>query len=129
MQGTALPPLSGGASHKSATAASLAHPKFTGGSCDTHLLQQACLLKVHAGVCPSPFLRSTQVTPHFLLRVLFSSLFCIQYFSPWAGVRLSRGLCWFIPGVAVGIQHATYSLTCWLGAGVWLCGSPPGFSV
>jgi hypothetical protein len=30
-----------------------------------------------------------------------------------AGVRLSSGLCWFIPGVAVEIPCATYLLTCW----------------
>jgi hypothetical protein len=29
------------------------------------------------------------------------------------GVSLSGGLCWFIPGVAVGILHASYLLTCW----------------
>jgi hypothetical protein len=28
-------------------------------------------------------------------------------------VSLSRGLCWFIPGVAGGIQHDAYLLTCW----------------
>jgi hypothetical protein len=28
-------------------------------------------------------------------------------------VSLPRGLCWFIPGVAVGIPCATYLLTCW----------------
>jgi hypothetical protein len=28
------------------------------------------------------------------------------------GVGLPRGLCWFIPGVAVGISHAAYLLTC-----------------
>jgi hypothetical protein len=27
-------------------------------------------------------------------------------------VSLSRGLCWFIPGVAVGIPCVTYLLTC-----------------
>jgi hypothetical protein len=30
-----------------------------------------------------------------------------------AGVSLSRGLCWFIPVVTVGIPHAAYLLTCW----------------
>jgi hypothetical protein len=28
------------------------------------------------------------------------------------GISLFRGLCWLIPGVAVGILHATYLLTC-----------------
>jgi hypothetical protein len=48
-----------------------------------------------------------------LLHVLFSSLFIIQFFFPQVGVRLSRGLCWSIPGVAVGMPHDTYLLTCW----------------
>jgi hypothetical protein len=30
-----------------------------------------------------------------------------------AGFSLSRGLCWFIPGVAVGLLNAAYLLTCW----------------
>jgi hypothetical protein len=29
------------------------------------------------------------------------------------GVSLSRGLCWFIPGVAVVVPRAAYLLTCW----------------
>jgi hypothetical protein len=52
---------------------------------------------------------------------LFSSFFIIQvfffvflvFFFAWRGVTLSRGLCCFIPGVAVGIPHAAYLLTCW----------------
>jgi hypothetical protein len=48
-----------------------------------------------------------------LLHVLFSSWFIIQFFFPQVGVRLSRGLCWSIPGVAVGMPHDTYLLTCW----------------
>jgi hypothetical protein len=50
---------------------------------------------------------------------LFSSLFIIQLFFFFvfcffceAGFSLSRRLCWFIPGVAVGLLHATYLLTC-----------------
>jgi hypothetical protein len=35
------------------------------------------------------------------------------FFFCRAGVSLSRGLCWFIPGVAVGILHAAYLLTYW----------------
>jgi hypothetical protein len=44
---------------------------------------------------------------------LFSFLFIIQvffFFAEW-GISLSRGLCWFIPGVAVGIPRAAYLLT------------------
>jgi hypothetical protein len=48
-----------------------------------------------------------------ILCLLFSS-FVFAFFSFCrAGVSLSRGLCWFIPGVAVEIPHAVYLLTCW----------------
>jgi hypothetical protein len=45
---------------------------------------------------------------------LFSSLFIIQFFFFFLRSRVSllRGLCWFIPGVAVGIPGVTYLLTC-----------------
>jgi hypothetical protein len=44
--------------------------------------------------------------------------FCIYYpgfvlFFCGVGVSLFRGLCWFIPRVAVGAPHAAYLLTCW----------------
>jgi hypothetical protein len=43
----------------------------------------------------------------------FSSLLIIQFFFFFVdhGVCLSKGLCWFIPGVAVGILHAAYLLS------------------
>jgi hypothetical protein len=41
---------------------------------------------------------------------LLFSLFSFNFF-PWVGVRLSRGLCWFVPGFSVGVTHATYLLT------------------
>jgi hypothetical protein len=52
-------------------------------------------------------------------------------------VSLSRGLCCFIPGVAVGIPCEAYLLTCWFagclpnrfGASILLHQSPPVFSV
>jgi hypothetical protein len=49
-------------------------------------------------------------------------------------VSLSRGLCWFIPEVALEIPYATYLLTCSSTspkqrAGVWLCRNPSVFSV
>jgi hypothetical protein len=39
-------------------------------------------------------------------------LFIIHFF-PRVGVSLSRGLCWFILGVVMGVPRATYLLTCW----------------
>jgi hypothetical protein len=71
---------------------------------------------VHAGACP-PF-SGAQGAQSSLLCVLFSCLFIIQFFIfvfvfCRAGVSLCSGLCWFIPGVAVGILHAAYLLSCW----------------
>jgi hypothetical protein len=43
----------------------------------------------------------------------FQFLVFYSVFFPWAGVRLSRELCWFIPGVAAGVPHAAYLLTHW----------------
>jgi hypothetical protein len=68
---------------------------------------------------------------------LFSSLFIIQFFFAEVGVILAKGLCWNIPGVAVGIPCDAYLITCWsagclpsrFGASVWQHGSPPVFSV
>jgi hypothetical protein len=40
--------------------------------------------------------------------LLFSFFFFCR-----AGINLSRGLCWFTPGVAVGVLCATHLLTCW----------------
>jgi hypothetical protein len=81
--------------------------------------------------CSSPLLQCTYSTPPPLLCCvfLFSFLFIIQliFFEGQGYVSLSRVLCWFIPGVAVGILCATYLLTCWsagclpsrFGASVW----------
>jgi hypothetical protein len=44
---------------------------------------------------------------------LFQLLVYYSVFLGGAGVSLSRGLSWIIPGVAVGIQHVTDLLTCW----------------
>jgi hypothetical protein len=77
-----------------------------------------------AAPCPSFLLQCAQSTLPSLLCVLFSSLFIIQFlfgiFFCKAEVNLSRGLCWFIPGVAVGVPHATYLLTCWSASPKWV---------
>jgi hypothetical protein len=85
---------------------------------------------------PSPLPQCTQSTLPPLLGVLFSCLFIIQVVFPFcrAGVSLSRGLCWFIPGVAVRVPRAAYLLTCWpasprqVWSWCWQCRSPRGFS-
>jgi hypothetical protein len=62
-----------------------------------------------------PLLWCTQsILPH-LLHVPFQFLVYYYYFFFFcrAGVSLSRGLCWLIPGTAVGIPHAAYLVTCW----------------
>jgi hypothetical protein len=66
----------------------------------------------------------------FQFLVYYSVFFFLR-----VGVRLPRGLCWLIPGVAVGIPYAAYLLTCYLclpsrlGASIWWRRSPPVFSV
>jgi hypothetical protein len=134
--GTALPPLSGRAYHMSAIFVSLFHPKLTGGSRQTHYLWQACLFKVQADAYPTPFLWSAQGALSFLLSVLFSSLFFIQFFFPpgrrsncpggYAG--LSQGWLWgyHMPLICspVGLHFPSR-----LGASASLHRSPPGFSI
>jgi hypothetical protein len=51
----------------------------------------------------------------FSVPCLLFSFFVFDFlgFFDGAGISLPRGLCWFIPGIAVGIQRAAYLLTCW----------------
>jgi hypothetical protein len=72
--------------------------------------------------------------------LVFSSLFIVQFFHFFlqgvGGVSLSRGLCWFIPGMAGGIPCDTWCSPVWsaeclpsrFGASSG-SGSPPVFSV
>jgi hypothetical protein len=102
----------------------VAPPAFSGGG--------ACLLATfavsvywmftwRAAPCFSPLLRCTQSTlPPCCVSfsvpcLLFSFRFFVFVFVFFceAGVSLSRGLCWFVPGVAVGVPCAAYLLTCW----------------
>jgi hypothetical protein len=50
----------------------------------------------------------------FSVTYLLFRFFC--FFFCEAGFSLSRRLCWFISGVAVGILHAASLLTCWSGS-------------
>jgi hypothetical protein len=60
----------------------------------------------------SPYFSSVLRAPCSLCCMfLFSSLFIIQFFLRVGGQSV-WGVCWFISGVAVGILHATYLLTC-----------------
>jgi hypothetical protein len=83
--------------------------------------------------CISPLLSVLRAPCPLCCMFPFSSLFIIQFFFfAGHGVGLSRGICCFIPGVAVGIPCAIYLLTCWsadcllnrFGASVWWCRSP-----
>jgi hypothetical protein len=62
--------------------------------------------------CSSPLLQCAQCTPPPVLHVAFQFL---GFFFWWGGggVSLPRGLCWFVPGVAMGVPCAAYLLTCW----------------
>jgi hypothetical protein len=65
--------------------------------------------------CSPHFLRCTECTLPPLLHVPFQFLgyYPVFFFFGGARVSLSRGLCWYIPGVAVGILCAAYLLICW----------------
>jgi hypothetical protein len=70
---------------------------------------------LHAGqLLATPLFSSAHRAPHPLcFMFIFSSLFTIQFLFCFVlfagqGVSLSKGLCWFIPGVTVGMPHANY---------------------
>jgi hypothetical protein len=114
MWGSAIPPVSSGACHTSATVASLAHPKLIEGSCQSYLLQPGLFIYSLCGEVPLPLSLELKV-PQPLCYMSFSVaclLFSFFFFCE-ADVSLSRGLWWFIPGVAVGVPCAAYLLTCW----------------
>jgi hypothetical protein len=59
--------------------------------------------------CPIPLIQCPYNTLPLCCVFIFSSLFIVQvFFFVGLGVSLSRGLCWFISGVAVGIQCDTW---------------------
>jgi hypothetical protein len=68
-----------------------------------------------SATCSSPLLWCAQSTPppHCISFSVPCLLLNFFFFFCRAGFSLSRGLCWFIPGTAVGIPHAIYLLTCW----------------
>jgi hypothetical protein len=72
--------------------------------------------------CSSPLFQCTHSTCP-LCSCSFSVPCLLFSFFGGVVVSLPRGLWWFIPGVAVGILHATYLLTCWSAASkkVWSC--------
>jgi hypothetical protein len=74
-----------------------------------------------AGFVNLTFARETSPPP-FSIVLKVPCPFCYMSFSvpcllfsffPRVWVRLSRGLCWFIPSAAVGITCVMYLLTCW----------------
>jgi hypothetical protein len=75
------------------------------------------LLKDHTGeqLLDPPSFFGALIAPRPLCCMYFSvTCLLFQYFFFCiAGVSLSRGLCWFIPEVAVGVLCATLLLTCW----------------
>jgi hypothetical protein len=85
----------------------------------THLLPallpfQSLFMQRSAPWSPPPFFGVLTAHHPLCCMFLFSYLFIIQLGFFWgAGVSLSMGLCWFIPGVAVGILYDAYLLTCW----------------
>jgi hypothetical protein len=67
----------------------------------------------HQLLAPPPF-SSALRAPCTLCCMLFSvPCLLFRFFFCRLGVSLLRRLCWFIPGVTVGIPGATYLFTCW----------------
>jgi hypothetical protein len=94
-------------------------------SCSSPLLQwrglsasyfyKFCLLKFHVAFSslPLPPFSGELKAPHLLYCMSFS-VPCLVFsfvFARWG--QFVQGLCWFIPGVAVGVPRATYLLTGW----------------
>jgi hypothetical protein len=101
----------------SATVANLAHPKLTGGGVakPTFSSRLVYLQFVQMPAPPSPELRAPCPVCYlsFSILCLLFSFFLFLFLLCGAEVSLTRGLCWFMLGVAVGIPCATYLLTCW----------------
>jgi hypothetical protein len=77
-----------------------------------------CLLKVPMEISflhlPPSLVHSVHPAPSAVCSFSVPCLlFSFVLFFCGAGVSLSRSLCWFIPGVTVGIPCAAYLLTCW----------------
>jgi hypothetical protein len=100
--GSAPPPLQWSFPHDN-HCYKLSPTRLLGGCLHSCLLWQACLFTGHMRECPSSTLQSSGHPALFATCLFFfSCLFIIQFgffpFFPWAGVSLSRGLCWFVPG-------------------------------
>jgi hypothetical protein len=84
--------------------------------CQHFCLSKLCLLNIHSSL-PHPHSLVYSVHPALLCCMSFPVPCLLSSFVLFCfcgvGVSLSRGLCWFIPGVAVGILCAAYLLTCW----------------
>jgi hypothetical protein len=104
------------------------------GGCHSCLLWPACLCTVQWGIAlpHSSVLRALRP----LCYMSFLLLFIFQFlFFPLGGGRSVQGAMLIWPRVVCGsttcrLAHLVFCiLPCGLGAGVWWCGSPPGFSV
>jgi hypothetical protein len=76
--------------------------------CQPFCLSNICLLKVvqRSAPCSLTFSETLTTPCPLCCMFIFSFLFIVQFFfllDGW-GVSLSRGLCWFVSGVAVRIQ-------------------------
>jgi hypothetical protein len=85
--------------------------------CQPICLSRLCLLKVHWDFSSVPFpislVCSVPPAPSAVCPFQFLVYYSVWDFF-WGGAyQFSKGLWWFIPGVAVGILHAAYLLTCW----------------
>jgi hypothetical protein len=103
--------------------------------CHTHLLWPAYLFTVHVQSAPPP-LSGAQGVPPSMLHFFFISAACLLFrvfffFSLGRGQSVQRAMLicpreYHMPLIC---SPGDLRLPSWLGAGVWQCRSPPGFSV
>jgi hypothetical protein len=87
-----------------------------GGGWLPHLPSLKGLFTVCVGKRPSSFLWSSGHPAVFAMFLFLVTCLLFRFFFFFfcrVGARLSRGLCCFIPGVAVGVPCASCLLTCW----------------
>jgi hypothetical protein len=89
----------------------LSTQSLLGGAAKLNFSVRLVYLKFSWGL---PFPHSPELQAPCPFRYMSFSVPCFLFsFFPGVGVRLSRGLCWFIPEVSVGTLCAIYLLTCW----------------
>jgi hypothetical protein len=108
---TSAPPLSGGLCLTSVSVTSFSLSKHIGDSYATPAFScRLVYLQFGWASAPLPLTGALGALPSCHMSIFSISCLLFSFFS-FSFVSLSRGLCWFFPGVAVEEPHATYFLT------------------